>query len=327
MLTSSMTTLPPSYRRLFWKSPHHAIMALATLGAGVILGADYSLALLLGPAAYALGWIYVPDFKIFRNWADRRRTAADTAAAQAEVTAFLQRREALLDQLSPSSRGRYHALAAVCRDIEIASAENSLTPENPADDPRLRKLDELMWSYLRMLSIEESLQRFLETERRDDVPRLLHEAEAEVRDLTTEFNHLKARGATVSSLDAKERFLNSRLERLEVLRKRLQRIEQTKSNLALVVSEEERLEEQIKLIRADAVASRNAGALSARIDSTVEHLHQTNKWLSEMDEFKDLVGDVPSVPVRIGYETAQPPVIEPASTRTSRGRAQRTGNR
>jgi hypothetical protein len=285
-------------------------MALATLGMGAIIAADYNLAFLLAPAAYVLGWIYVPDFKIFRNWVDRRRDAQQLAAAQTEAAQFLQRRDALLEQLSQHTRAKYHSLAAVCRDIESASAENSLTPDEPAEDPRLRKLDELMWSYLRMLTIDESLQRFLESERRDGVPELLRDAEAEVRDLTAEFETAKTRGASVSSTDAKERLLNSRLERLEVLRKRLQRIEQTRANLAVVQSEQERLEEQIKLIRADAVASRNTATLTARIDSTVEHLHQTNKWLSEMDEFKDLTGNIPSTPVRVGYESASPPVIE-----------------
>lgn len=305
-----MTHEPPSYRRQFWKSPHHVITALATLGAGLVLGADYSLALLLGPAAYALGWIYIPDFKFFRRWADHRRDAASMAASQAEVAEFLQRRDALLDQLSPAGRAKYHGLSAVCHDIESASIDRSLTPENPGDDPRLRKLDELMWSYLRMLAIEESLETFLETERRDNVPGAVQQAEAEARNLTAEFEALKARGTSVTALDAKERLLGSRLERLEVLRKRLQRIEQTRANLALVESEQERLEEQIKFIRADAVASKNTETFTARIDSTIEHLHQTNKWLSEMDEFKDLVGDIPATPARVGYEPAQPPVIE-----------------
>jgi hypothetical protein len=88
----------------------------------------------------------------------------------------------------------------------------------------------------------------------------------------------------------------------------------------LVVSEQERLDQQIKLIRADAVATKNAETLTARIDATVEHLDQTNKWLSEMDEFKDMVGDMPSTELRVGYQsgatslpatpTAPPPVIQ-----------------
>jgi len=52
--------------------------------------------------------------------------------------------------------------------------------------------------------------------------------------------------------------------------------------------------------------------LTARIDATVEHLDQTNKWLSELDEFKDLVGDMPATELRVGYNaTTPPPLVAP----------------
>lgn len=302
-----MDSQPPKFRRWFLKSPHHAGLALATLGAGFMTGEP--LYLLIGGAAYILGWIYLPDMPLFRRWVERRRDAERSVAAQTEVAEFVKRRDAFLEQLSTARRSRYHTLSAVCRDIEVASADNSLSPNDPANDPRLRKLDELMWTFLRMLTIEEALDRFLETERREEVPRLLQEAEEEVAQLTADFEALKRKAANTASLDAKERLLGSRLERLEVLRKRLQRIEQAQANHALVISEQERLDQQIKLIRADAIASKNAETLAARIDATVEHLDQTNKWLAEMDEFRDLVGDIPSVPMRVGYASGKPPVI------------------
>ena len=231
-----------------------------------------------------------------------------------KVAAFVQRRDALIASLSPDRRERYTRLAAVCRDIETASADNLLASADPATDPRLRKLDELMWTYLRLLGIQESLEQFLETERSENLPAVLKEAEAEAARLNTEVEALKAKGNT-AALDTKQRYLGSRLERLEVLRKRQQRSEQAEANLALVVSEQERLDQQIKLIRADAVATKNAEALTARIDATVEHLDQTNKWLSEMDEFKDLVGDMPSTELRVGYQAAATPLPSaPAAT-------------
>ena len=98
-----------------------------------------------------------------------------------------------------------------------------------------------------------------------------------------------------------------------MLRKRQQRLDQAQENLALVVSEQERLDQQIKLIRADAVATKNAEGLTARIDATVEHLDQTNKWLSELDEFKDLVPDMPSTEMRVGYAASTPPVLPEAA--------------
>lgn len=304
-----MDAQPPSYRGQFLKSPHHAGLALVTLGGGFIFSSTFPLALVIGVTAYVLGWIYMPDMPFFRHWVDRRGQAVQNAAAQAEVAKFVQQRDALLANLTSASRSHYEALAAVCRDIEAAGADTPLSPDNPDDDPRLRKLDELMWTFLRLLSIEDSLKEFLETERREDVPGLVKQAEAEVAQLASDFDALKAKGTSVAVLDPKERLLDSKLEKLDVLHKRQERIQQAQSNLELVVSEEERLEQQVKLIRADAIASKNADTLSARIDATVEHLDQTNKWISEMSEFRDIVGEMPDSQKRIGYASTAPPVI------------------
>jgi hypothetical protein len=301
----------PNYRAEFLRSPHHAMLALITLGLGFLSAS--LLGLLAGVTAYALGWIYLPDLPFFRRWVDRRRDAAKQAEEAKKVDDFVRRRDALLGSLSPSRSQRYSRLADVCRDIETASADNPLASADPSTDPRLRKLDELMWTFLRLLGIEESLEQFLETERREDLPSILKEAEAEATRLTGEVEALKGKG-DAAALETRQRYLGSRLERLEVLRKRQQRVQQAQENLALVVSEQDRLEQQIKLIRADAVATKNAESLTARIDATVEHLDETNKWLSELDEFKDLVADMPSTEVRVGYAaSAPPPIAAPAA--------------
>jgi hypothetical protein len=306
-----MDEQPPNYHREFLKSPQHAALGLLTLGLGFVSG--LALPLIAGATCYTLGWIYLPDLPFFRRWVDRRREAAKRAEEVQKVAAFIQRRDALIASLAPERRESYNRLAAVCHDIETASADNLLASADPATDPRLRKLDELMWTYLRLLGIQESLEQFLETERSEDLPAVVKQAEAEATRLNTEVEALKAKGNT-QALDTKQRYLGSRLERLEVLRKRQQRGEQAEANLALVLSEQERLDQQIKLIRADAVATKNAEALTARIDATVEHLDQTNKWLSEMDEFKDLVGDMPSTELRVGYQAVATPLPTAAAT-------------
>jgi len=308
----------PNYRREFLGSPQHATLGLFTLGLGFLSASP--LGLIVGGTLYTLGWLHLPDMAFFRRWVDRRYETARRAAEAQKVADFVRRRDALLDSLSSSRRERYSRLAMVCRDIETASADNPLASADPASDPRLRKLDELMWTYLRLLGIEESLEKFLETERREDLPAILKDAEAESARLTSEVDALKAKGDK-GALETKQRYLGSRLERLEVLRKRRQRFEQTQENLALVLSEQDRLDQQIKLIRADAVATKNAEALTARIDATVEHLDQTNKWLSELDEFKDLVPDMPSTELRVGYSaTAPPPLLDPAQTQATAAR-------
>ena len=303
-----------SYRAAFLRSPHHAWMGLLTLGAGFVAG--HPLPLIAGATAYVIGWIYAPDLPLFRNWVDQRGQSERNAAEQAKVAEFVQRREGLLNSLAQPRRLRYFALAEVCRDIESASAENPLTTSATTFDPRLRKLDELMWTYLRLLTIEESLQRFLETERREDLPALAQQAEGEIAQLQAEIERLKASGDT-KTLESRQRFFSSRQDRLDVLHRRLERSAQARDNVALVVAEQERLDQQIKLIRADAVAMKNAGALTERIDATVSHLDQTNKWLAEMDDFKDLVGDLPQTEARLGFAT---PAAPPPLRVKSRGR-------
>jgi hypothetical protein len=306
-----MDEQPPNYHKEFLKSPHHIWLGLLTLGSGFLLATP--LPLIAGATAYALGWIYLPDMAQFKKWVDRRNEKQRRAQALAQVEEFLKRREGLLAALGPSRRARYLELSAVCRDIESATAESPLATQDPTTDPRLRKLDELMWTYLRLLGIEESLERFLETERREDLPLVVQEAEGEANLLNQEIETLKAKGGG-SALEAKQRLLSSRRERLDVLRKRVERVNTAGENLALVRSEQERLVEQIKLVRADAVAAKNAETLTARIDATVEHLDQTNKWIAEMDEFKDLVGDMPVTDYRIGYGASPNPALAPASS-------------
>ncbi len=313
-----MDEAAPNYHREFFQSPHHAALALLTLGLGFL--SAQVLGLIVGVTAYVLGWIYLPDLAFFRRWVDHRANSAKDAQEARKVADFIQRRDSLLRSLAPERRERYGSLSKVCRDIETATADNLLASADPNTDPRLRKLDELMWTFLRLLGIEQSLEQFLETERREDVPALLKDGDAETSRLKAEIEALKAKGGD-PALDTKQRYLGSRVERLEVLRKRSQRIEQAEANLALVVSEQDRLQQQIKLLRADAVATKNAETLTARIDATVEHLDQTNKWLSELDEFKDLVGDLPGTELRVGYQAttpgipAVPPVIEPTQIR------------
>jgi hypothetical protein len=307
----------PNYHREFFKSPHHAALGLLTLGLG-FLSAEL-VPLIAGATIYGLGWIYLPDLPFFRRWVDHRHEAARRAGEAEKIAEFVRRRDGLIASLSPETRARYLRLSQVCRDIETASRDNLLACADPATDPRLRKLDELMWTYLRLLGIQESLQQFLETEHGENVPGVLKDAEAEAKRLTAEVEGLKDKGDN-GAYETRQRYLSSRMERLDVLRKRLQRSEQAEGNLQLVVSEQERLEQQIKLIRADAVATKNAETLTARIDATVQHLDQTNKWLSEMDEFKDLVGDMPSTDLRVGYEATKtgsvpPPIIEPIQAR------------
>ena len=128
--TPAMEDQVPSYHSEFLRSPHHAGLALATLGLG-FLSAN-PLGLLVGVTAYALGWIYMPDLPFFRGSVNRRRDLARRAAEMQKINEFIRRRDSLLSSLSASLRERYGRLAAVCHDIETASADSPRTGRTKA---------------------------------------------------------------------------------------------------------------------------------------------------------------------------------------------------
>ena len=283
----------PSYRQAFLKSRHHLWLALLTLGLGFATGQP--LALLAGVTFYALGWIYLPDAGFFKRGIDAQRQAEADQVEAAKWAEFQAQHDALLNGLSTGRRTRYGQLSTLCAAIEKASneAQNATGLDLVS---RLEKLDELLWTFLRMLTAEQSLEVFLESERKEQIPQLLQSLSNETDVLGREVAELKKVTPPPLALAPKERLLTSRLDRVAGLRQRQSRIEQAQANLDLIRSEQDRLVEQVKLIRADAVASKNADALSARIDLSIEHLATTNQWLSELTEFKDVTQQMPEMP-------------------------------
>jgi hypothetical protein len=301
---------PPSYRRLFWRSAEHLWLAVSTLGLGFASGEP--LGLLVGGVAYALVHVYAPDSGWFRRRADARRNLVEQGETARQAAEFEAQRTQLLDNLSSERRRRYQALVVVCEEISAASAEAGAGELALSMDTRLRKLDELLWTYLRLLTIEQSLEAYLETERRDNLAANTSAAEQEVAALEAELADGPGGGAgkVDPARETRKKLLASRRERLEALRQRLARVAQARANGDLARSEQERLVEQAKLIRADAVAHKNAEALGARIDLSIEHLAETNRWLSDLAEFKDLTAQLPPVPAGA---MLTPPISHPAA--------------
>lgn len=271
--------------------------------------------LIAGAALYALGWIFLPDTAWFLALAGKRREAAERAEAARRAADAEAERHRLLQALSSQRRTRYDALDQVCRDIAQASADNQNGALALSLDTRLQRLDELLWTYLRLLTIDQSLEVYLETERRENLPQTVGSAQQEVASLKAELDALGA-AAGLPANEPRRKLLLSRQDRLSALQQRLERVAQARSNLELARAEQDRLVEQAKLIRADAVAHRNAEALTTRIDLSIEHLAETNRWLSELSEFKDLTG---------AYQPPPPlPVAEPRTPQRTSGGAART---
>ncbi|HEX9784328.1 MAG TPA: hypothetical protein VGA56_16570 [Opitutaceae bacterium] len=87
------------YLKAFAKSWQHGLLALVTLGGGFASGIP--LALIVGAAAYVLGWVFLGDSAWFRRKVDvveLKRLATDEDVAVSRVRA---ERAVLLGRLFP----------------------------------------------------------------------------------------------------------------------------------------------------------------------------------------------------------------------------------
>lgn len=297
-----------SYRKEFFKSPQHVYMALCTIGAGMVSGQYLGVA--IGLAAYALGWIYLPDTNYFKKKVDDKETESKKAEEEAKAEAFRIKQAKILSSLNEEHLEMYKNLKGVCYDIEKVFVDAG----NDIQTLRLGSLDKLMWAYLRLLGMQELLTNFMSTETQGSLDDQIDEATKELKILSDELKENK--DALPSLIDTKERVIKSKQDRLDALRQRRERVEQAKNNLEYVIAEQERLHEQILLMRSDVMASRDAQSLSLKIDATVDHIEEANKIMKEFEGISEISDDVPLFSeTRMGYGEVPERQIESSTRR------------
>ena len=268
--------------KAFAKSPHHAWLGLLTLGAG--LASLSGIGIVAGAAVYALGWIYLPDSRLFKTWLAARKQGDDSS----KLRDFLYQRRRIYDALRASTRKRYDLLAGEIGELQ---EEFKRDPRLNAEIVRQRseRLSNLAWTYLRLLHTGEMLERFIETEDPAELTRKIAAMEKELSAIAP---------------GSKPGLTESIRSRLESLKSRLEKRQGAEESQALTLSEQERIAELVKLFRADHLASRDAGALSHEIDGAAVQLDRTKDWLRGL-EFDTSPADVPeelaaAAPLKVG---------------------------
>lgn len=276
----------------FFRSPHHAWLALLTLGIGVA-SANVP-GMIAAAAAYALGWIFLPDSRRFREWVGRRSEAAGAEASVLSRAKFDEERAKVYRQLSASGKKAYDELARVVEEVRGGSGG--------AESPHAGRLGQLAWTYLRLLLTRETLGRFCEKENSSESERGIAEARAEIEALEQRALDARERGDAADA-GSTERLLQSKRSRLAGLERHLEHVRKAESDLALTEAEIERLFDAVRLIRADLVTRRDPDDLGTEIDRTTAHFHRTRDWLRGL-EFDQTSPDIPDeitagIPLRI----------------------------
>lgn len=301
-----------NYHNEYKNSKLHLYVLGGTIGLGLIIASWFSL--IVGCTIYGLSWLFLPDMKFFKDEVDEKYKGIEDEKNKLVLSEFNEKRNKMVKALSSDRTRRYYDLSMICKEIERSTLD-TVSSQDAASDIRLKKIDELMFTDLKLLGIEQSLETFIAYTEKEDLPSEIEGAIKNVSRVKSEIEKIKDDPTKGNTLEAKNRLLASFSDKVNVLQKRVDRFEQAKTNIQLVTAEQERLSAQIKLLRDEAVASRNADAISERIDASMQHLDETNKLLSELTEFKDYAGELPPSSGRVGFEVATPEIEDSPAPR------------
>lgn len=254
--------------------------------AGVgIAGAALGPALLPGVLLIGAGLELAYLFGLSTN--KRFQRVVDGSAKLEERAEWQKKLLEVVAQLDPEDRERYVNLQRRCYTIIEQQRQNGETPELELQGEGLSKL---LWIYLRLLRTRQSMIRIiresidLDRGRGEPLDKRLNRLHAEVRDPSLGEDLRK-------SLEGQ----------LDILRLRMEKRRETADKLAFLDAELVRIEEQVELLREQAVMSPTPAAVSERIDHIAATLGDTQQWVRDqqriMGSVDEILQEPPPIPV------------------------------
>lgn len=194
---------------------------------------------------------------------------------------------AMVAQLDPEDRERYTNLQRRCYTVIEQQRQNGETPELAMQGEGLSKL---LWIYLRLLRTRQSLLRIV----RESID--LERGRGEPLD-----RRLKRLDVEVKSPSLSNDLRRSLEGQLEILQQRMEKRRETRDKLAFLDAELVRIEEQVELLREQAVMSSTPHAVSERIDHIAATLGDTQQWIRDqqmiLGSVEELLNDPPPMVV------------------------------
>jgi len=203
----------------------------------------------------------------FQQVVRAQRLARREAAAEAHA-------EVSVASLSPQARAQYEALARKCDEVlEITRGAAELDPGTL--DAYTTNLAQLRSVHGRMLQLQEAFARYsADWEATDPLP--------EIRAIEAQ---LKADGLT-------DQMRSSRQATLDILRKRAESRQAIAARAEVIQSEIGRLEQQVALLRDQALLTKDPQALSANMDVAAGMIQERSEWLQDNATFVEALGQL-----------------------------------
>jgi len=187
------------------------------------------------------------------------------------------------------ARTRFEQLRSRCLEMR-AIAQGVRGRQQPAgDDSNTQALDRMLWVFLRLLTSQQYLQRFLEKTSEVEIRNRMKEAETKLK----------------SQASSDERIKRSLEDSLLVQQQRLDNFGKAKLNLDYVRVELDRIEAKIQAITEAAVNRQDPDFLTSQIDSVSESMQFTEKAIDELQQLTGIVDEMQAPPVILEADLGQ----------------------
>ncbi len=248
---------PVNYTKEAFLSPWNLVfLIMAMVTAFVLVGSGTANFVLLFAAALELLYLgMMPRQERFRRVV-RSRKLAERNKPPSEKEVFRQ--------LSKASQKRYIRF----RNIEKAIRENYEKMSYASQgllESHLKKIDDLLDSYLAMLQQKERYERFARQATEDEVVNAMAQLRGEMADDPPKVQRIKQK-------------------RLDILEKRLVKFKKAHENLAVIEAQLETIEDVTKYIHEQSLTMRNPEEISFQLDTLVSEVEETQASIEEIEE-------------------------------------------
>lgn len=248
---------PINYTKEAFLSPWNLVfLIMAMVTAFVLTGTGIANFVLLFAAALELLYLGImPRQERFRRVV-RSRKMAERNKPPSEKEVFRQ--------LTKSSQKRYIRF----RNIEKAVRENYQKLSYASQgmlESHLKKIDDLLDSYLNMLQQKERYERFAQQATEDEVVEAMARLREEMTDDPPKVQQIKQK-------------------RLNILEKRLAKFKKAHENLAVIEAQLETIEDVTKYIHEQSLTMRNPEEISFQLDTLVSEVEETQASIGEIEE-------------------------------------------
>src|SRR5678816_2289624 len=198
-----------------------------------------------------------------------------------------------LTQLPPEDQQRFRSLQKRCESILEQQSRGGGVSQGLQEQGE--GLGRLVWIYLRLLLTRESIRKIV---------REATKTQEESVQMETRIGRLEEQLKETSITEDLRKSLSGQVE---ILRQRLEKRREAAEKLVFLDAEVTRTEQQVELLREQAVLATDPETVSQRIDQVTATLGGTNQWIRDQQKIygamEDLLADPPPLVVQSTKES------------------------